>query len=54
VIVDAVSYGGDTTAFDPSAMDVLEGHSLRRSNLTTDTNTAIDWEDNATPTPRSF
>lgn len=54
VIVDAVSYGGDITAFDPSVPDVVEGHSIRRSSLDIDTNTASDWEDLTTPTPGSF
>lgn len=52
--IDGVSYGADTNAFDPGTPDVGDGHSIKRSNLTTDTNTASDWIDEDTPTPGSF
>ena len=51
--VDAVSWGEDTSAFSPAALDVAAGHSLARTPMTTDTDTAADWMDDATPTPGS-
>ncbi len=50
-VVDAVSWGSNTTAFDPSTASVADGHSIARSSVTTDTNTASDWVDRETPTP---
>lgn len=52
--VDAMGYGTDVGAFSPAAVDVVAGHSLRRTSLTADTNTAADWEDLTVPTPGSF
>lgn len=54
ITIDALSYGDETSVFDPSAPDVADGHSLRRDNLTTDTDTAEDFEDLASPTPGLF
>lgn len=48
--VDAMSYGTNTVAFSPAAPDVIDGHSLARSVLTSDLDTAADWIDNASPT----
>lgn len=49
VEVDAMSYGSDTYAFDPSAPDVDEGHALGREPLGFDSNTANDWKDFGPP-----
>ncbi len=48
--VDAMSFGTNTVGFNPSAPDVADGHSLARSSLTTDTDTASDWIDVTSPT----
>ena len=48
-IVDMMSYGGDTFAFDPSCPDVDEGHMLARVPTGYDTDTAADWQDLAPP-----
>jgi len=50
-IVDALSWGGSTFAFDPAAPDVAAGHSLERYPANVDTDTAEDFEDQATPAP---
>ena len=42
-IVDAVSWGANRTAFDPSAPVVSYSESLSRIPLSKDTNTAGDW-----------
>lgn len=52
-MVDAVSWGSNIDAFDPAAPDVVEGHSLARADLSTDSDTASDWVDRETPTPGS-
>ena len=49
--VDAISWGNNISAFNPSVPPVAEGHSLGRINLTTDTDSASDWADKPTPTP---
>ncbi len=49
--VDAVSWGTDTYAFDPSVADVDQGHSIARKEKGVDTDTAADWEDLADPNP---
>ncbi len=41
--IDAMSYGGDTYAFDPSCPDVVEGNILGRSPNGYDTNQASDF-----------
>jgi signal peptidase len=43
--IDAVSWGTDTYAFNPSVTDVAEGHSISRKIKGVDTNTAVDWMD---------
>lgn len=53
VIVDAVSWGSSTFAFDPSAPDVSEGHSLERDPADNDTDSASDWVDQSVPAPGS-
>lgn len=52
--IDAMSYGTDVNVFNPAAPDVASGHSLKRSSITADNNTAADWTDNASPTPGSL
>jgi len=52
--VDAMSYGSNTSIFTLPVPSPSDGHSFRRINLTTDTNTASDWEDLVMPTPGSF
>jgi hypothetical protein len=51
MVVDQMSYGTDTTAFDPACLDVEEGHSLERSPANEDTNTAADWDEQPSPNP---
>ena len=50
VEVDAMSYGTDTYAFNPSCPDVDEGHMLGRYPNGFDTDTAADWKDYGLPT----
>ena len=50
-IVDAMSYGNKTTFFDPPCPDVSTGHSLERSPISVDTDTAEDWIDREFPSP---
>lgn len=50
-VVDSVSWGGNIDVFDPSVIDVVEGHSIARDPVATDTDTAADWIDLETPTP---
>jgi hypothetical protein len=50
-IVDALSWGSNIQVFDPAAPDVAEGHSLKRFNLSSDTDTALDWSESDSPTP---
>jgi len=52
-IVDQMSYGTDTTAFNPACPDVVEGHSLERNPTGKDTDTAGDFVDRSSPTPGS-
>lgn len=49
--VDAVSWGGNTSAFSPAAILVSNGSSLARSALTSDTNTGADWASRPIPNP---
>lgn len=51
VVIDAVSWGTNTGAFSPAAPAMRVGHSLVRTTVLTDTNTANDWSDRATPSP---
>jgi hypothetical protein len=50
-VIDQMSYGTDTTAFDPPCPDVAEGHSLERSPANVDTDTFEDWIDQESPDP---
>lgn len=50
-IVDAVSWGTNTSAFNPSVPVVPYGHSMTRATTSPDTNTARDWFDSNTPVP---
>ena len=50
-LVDAVSYGDDTTALSPAIPLVAAGHSLERSPPGHDTDAAGDFVDNAQPSP---
>ena len=50
-VVDQMSYGMDTTVFDPPCPDVAEGHSLERSPANVDTDTFADWIDQESPNP---
>ncbi|TSC85568.1 MAG: hypothetical protein G01um10148_954 [Parcubacteria group bacterium Gr01-1014_8] len=55
-VLDSVSWGTDETAFAPSVhpdptSDDFEGSSIGRTNNTTDTGAAADWEEKTTPTP---
>lgn len=52
-VIDQMSYGTDTTAFDPPCSDVDAGHSLERSPANVDTDTAEDWIDQESPNPGS-
>jgi hypothetical protein len=51
VLFDAVSWGDDAFAFDPSVEDVPEGHSIEREFAGVDSNTAGDFIDNERPSP---
>ncbi len=51
VVVDAVSWGDSTFAFDPPVDPVAEGHSIERVPPFRDTGTAMDWVDSAEPSP---
>ena len=50
-IIDMMSYGNDTFAFDPSVPGVAEGHSVARHPAGFDTDQASDWEDLLEPNP---
>jgi len=50
-VIDQMSYGGDTSAFNPSAPDVATGHSLERDPDGIDTDTKNDFVDRTTPSP---
>jgi hypothetical protein len=50
-IVDAISWGKDTTVLDPAIVDVPAGHSIERRTPDVDTDTAADFTDNLNPSP---
>ncbi len=52
-LVDAISWGSDTTVLSPAIADVPEGHSIERRNAGQDTNAAADFSDNMHPSPGS-
>jgi hypothetical protein len=47
--VDAMSYGTDTSIFNPSIPDIDEGHLLARVPTGLDTDQASDWQDLSLP-----
>lgn len=50
--IDSMSYGGDTSEFNPALERVkAAGQSLARSSPWLDTNTAADWTTQASPNP---
>jgi len=49
--VDAVSWGSDTSAFNPSIAGVAIGHSIERLVPGFDGDNASDWVDRSPPTP---
>jgi hypothetical protein len=49
--IDAVSWGADATVLAPAAISPATGHSLIRSSLARDLDTAGDWVDTSAPTP---
>jgi len=49
--VDTVSYGSNTTAFNPACPTVPEGQSLARAPSDRDTDTRDDWFPQASPNP---
>jgi hypothetical protein len=50
-VVDALSYGDNTSVFLPPCPDVSSGHSLERQPAGWDTDQASDFIDNASPSP---
>ena len=52
-VVGQMSYGNDSSVFNPPCPDVDEGHSLERSPAGKDTDTAGDFVDRYPPTPGS-
>jgi hypothetical protein len=51
ILIDAISWGTSTWAFDPPCLPVAEGHSLEREPVNVDTDTADDWQDQTLPNP---
>ncbi len=51
LVVDMVSWGSDTSAFSPAAPILRVGHSLVRTTVLSDSDTANDWSDRAEPSP---
>lgn len=52
-LIDAVSWGNSTFAFNPSVELAAEGHSLARSPANIDTDSAGDWLEQSIPDPGS-
>jgi hypothetical protein len=50
-VVDALSWGNSTIIFNPAIPVVASGHSLERKPANQDTDTAGDWQDQASPAP---
>jgi hypothetical protein len=50
-VVDAISWGSSTFAFDPAVPRVPEGHSLERKPADIDSNSAQDWKMQRNPSP---
>ena len=54
-LADALSYGDDTSALHPAIPSVAAGHSVERSPAGSDSDSASDFVDNASPSPgRAF
>lgn len=53
VVIDAMSYGTNTSQLNPSVPDVASGHSLEREPDGVDTDSAGDFVDRTTPSPGS-
>lgn len=51
VLVDAVSWGANISAFNPSVAAPLYGYSLSRKTLVRDTDSADDWTGSSIPSP---
>lgn len=51
VVVDAVSWGTNTAAFDPPLAVVQKGHSMSRTSFAQDTNTRSEWGEKIGPNP---
>lgn len=51
--IDMVSWGSNTTAFNPSVSLFGDGHSLERNPVGKDTNSSSDFVDRSLPTPGS-
>ena len=51
MIVDAVSWGSSTYAFVPSVIKVSNGSSIERRPVYSDTDSALDWSEQAFPNP---
>lgn len=53
--IDQLSYGETTSVFNPSIPDVPTnaGHSIARIDRLVDTNTALDWQADTSPSPGS-
>ncbi len=52
-VVDAISWGKDTSVFDPPVGDVPSGHSIEREFAGVDSNSVEDFVDNERPSPGS-
>ena len=50
-VIDALSYGDDTSILNPSCPTVARGHSLERRSSSFDSDQATDFADNAQPSP---
>ncbi len=50
-VADAMSYGTNTSVFDPSCEDAAAGQSLARSPTAEDSDTAAEWSVQAAPNP---
>jgi hypothetical protein len=50
-VVDAVSWGSSTFAFNPSVKAVKEGYSIERAPANLDTDSAADWRASDSPFP---
>jgi Lamin Tail Domain len=50
-VVDAISWGDDTSVLRPSIAAVPAGHSIERRTPGTDSDSAADWVDNMRPSP---